>query len=378
MEQAYARVVHSDAFCRLQSELINTLTVMRLAEVGLPRELLRTGTSGLDGWRGAGGAREDRNGCSRRDLVWRKDKVALYRYVPLTAAAPVRPVLICFALVNRPHVLDLQSDRSFVRRLLSAGLEVYLIDWGYPDSGDRTLALHDYIEGYLQGGVRYILGERGIDSLNLIGICQGGTFSLCYAALHPEHIRTLTTIATAVDFHTSADLLSKWSRGLDTDLLKRAGNLPGEALNAVYLSLAPFRLMLHKYIELIERAGDAHYLEYFMRVERWIFDCPDQAAAALTQCVKWLYQENRLARGALRLGHRRVNLRNIVQPVLNIYATGDHLVPPAASIPLRGLVGSRDYTAFASDTGHIGIFLSRAAAQEVTRRIAAWLGTRGF
>jgi polyhydroxyalkanoate synthase len=377
-EEAYAGVVHSDGFCRLQADLINTFNAIRLAGVGLPREMLQPSDSVADGWRAAGGASEGRAGCSRRHVVWRKDKVVLYRYEPITGAAPVRPLLICYALVNRPYVLDLQSDRSFVRRLLSAGLDVYVIDWGYPDSGDRALGLHDYIEGYLQSCVRHVLREHGIDNLNLIGICQGGAFSLCYTALHPEHIRTLTTIATAVDFQTPADLLSKWSRGLDTDLLKRAGNMPGELLNAVYLSLAPFRLTQLKYIELLERAGDAQYVEHFMRVEQWIFDCPDQAAAALAQFVKWFHQENRLARGTLRLGRRTVKLANIVQPVLNIYAMQDRLVPPGASIPLQRLIGSTDYTAFASDTGHIGIFVSRRADQEVPRRIVEWLRTRNF
>jgi polyhydroxyalkanoate synthase len=377
-EEVYARVAHSDGFCRLQADLINTFNAMRLAGVGLPLGLLQPGASVSDAWRGADGASKECGGCSSRDIVWRKDKVALYRYVPITRAAPVAPVLICYALVNRPYVLDLQPDRSFVRRLLSAGLDVYVIDWGYPDSGDRALGLHDYIEGYLQSCVRHILGEHGIDSLNLIGICQGGAFSLCYAALHPEHIRTLTTIATAVDFQKPADLLSKWSRGLDTNLLVRAGNMPGGLMNAAYLSLAPFRLTQLKYMELLDRAGDAQYLEHFMRMEKWIFDCPDQAAAALAQFVKWFYQENRLARGTLRLGRRRVDLANIVQPVLNIYATKDYLVPPPASLAIQRLISSTDYTAIASNTGHIGIFVSRHAAQEVPRRIAEWLRSRSL
>jgi polyhydroxyalkanoate synthase len=290
----------------------------------------------------------------------------------------VRPLLICFALVNRPYVLDLQSDRSFVRKLLSAGLDVYLIDWGYADSDDRTLGLHDYIEGYLGSCVRHILDEHGTDSLNLVGVCQGGTFSLCYTALHPERIRTLTTIATAVDFQTPADLLSKWSRGLDAKLLARAGNAPGELMNALYLSLTPLLLTQHKYVELLDRADDAQYLEHFIRMETWVRDCPDQAAAALAQFVKWFYQENRLVRGTLRLGRRKVNLAHIVQPVLNIYATRDHIVPPGASIPLQRMIGSSDYTAYATDTGHIGIFVSRCANQQVPQRIVEWLRTRNL
>ena len=376
-EQVYARVVHSKGFCKLQADLINTFSAIRLAGLSLPRELqLAPGLS--DAWRAARRADEDSAGCSRKHIVWRQDKVTLHRYERIASAVSVKPLLICFALVNRPYVLDLQPDRSFVRRLLSAGLDIYLIDWGYADNDDRTLGLHDYIEGYLGSCVRHILDEHGSDSLNLIGVCQGGTFSLCYTALHPEHIRTLTTIATAVDFQTPADLLSKWSRGLDSKLLARAGNAPGEMMNALYLSLMPFRLTQHKYVELLERAHDAQYLEHFLRMETWVQDCPDQAAAALSQFVKWFYQENRLARGTLRLGRRKVNLGHIVQPVLNIYATRDHIVPARASIPLQRMVGSSDYTAYATDTGHIGVFVSRRANQQVPQRIVDWLRTRNL
>ena len=103
-------------------------------------------------------ARDVTVGCSAKDAVWRHGKTTLYRYRPLTdrsaardsaaratsgarRQAPQRPVLICFALVNRPYVLDLQPDRSLIRRLLEANLTVYLIDWGDPDEADRGVDL---------------------------------------------------------------------------------------------------------------------------------------------------------------------------------------------------------------------------------------------
>jgi len=60
-------------------------------------------------------AREVTVGCSLKEPVWSCGKTTLYRYAPLTATRWPRPVLICFALVNRPYVLDLQPDRSLVR-----------------------------------------------------------------------------------------------------------------------------------------------------------------------------------------------------------------------------------------------------------------------
>jgi len=71
-----------------------------------------------------------------------------------------------------------------------------------------------------------------------------------------------------------------------------------------------------------------------------------------------------------------VDLRQVDCPVLNIHAAQDHLVPPSASLPLGGLVGSRDYTGFEFDGGHIGVYVSAKAQELLPRTIAEWLGKR--
>lgn len=317
-------------------------------------------------------------GCTVKRAVWSGGKTTLYRYFPLPFALRVchKPVLICFALVNRPYILDLSPEHSLVRRLLAAGLEVYLIDWGDPLDSDRCVGLDEYIEGYLDACVRYILETHGVDGLNLLGVCQGGTFSLCYTALHPARVANLVTITTPVDFHTPEDLLSRWVRNLDTELLLRAGNVPGCLLNLLFHSLAPFRLRNYKYIALLARNPEQTVIEQFVRIEKWIFDNPAQAAAALTQFVKWFYQENRLIRGSIVLRGKAVDLRRIVQPVLNIYAVRDHIVPPGASAVMRQYIGSSDYTSCALDTGHVGIHVSQRSQLDVRAKIASWLQER--
>jgi polyhydroxyalkanoate synthase len=318
------------------------------------------------------------SGCSPREPVWRKDKVVLYRYLPPASvrALKVAPILICYALVNRPEILDLEPGRSLIERLLAAGLEVYLIDWGRVDDADRDLGLSDYIEGYLDECVRHIMAAHRLKRLNLLGVCQGGTFSLCYCALHPRNVANLVTMVTPIDFKTPDDLLSKWVRPLNVESMRRLGNLPGGVLTAMFLSLRPFRLMQQKYVEVLGQSADPGALETFARMERWIFDGPDQAANAFEQFVRWFYQENRLIEGTLRLGTHPVSLGRLRLPVLNIFATKDHIVPPAASTALRERIGSRDYTEMAVDTGHIGMYVSRSAARTVPERIVSWLRDR--
>jgi polyhydroxyalkanoate synthase len=325
-------------------------------------------------------ARDVAVGCSAKRAVWSCRKTTLYQYLPLGQAqgaapstAPTRPLLICFALVNRPYVLDLQPDRSLVRRLLEAGFTVYLIDWGDPDEADRAMGLEEYVETHLGGSVRHILETHALEALDLLGVCQGGVLSLMYTALHGAQVANLITVTTPVDFHTPENLLSKWVRGLDTELLTRTGNVPGEVLNTLFLSLMPFRLTQHKYVRLLTGAADQRAVEDFVRMERWIFDSPPQAGLALAQFVRWFYQENGLIRGTVRIAGRAVRLRDIRQPVLNLYALGDHIVPPSACSVMQRYLGTRDYSACAIDTGHIGMYVSRHAAKEIPERIISWL-----
>jgi polyhydroxyalkanoate synthase len=285
-------------------------------------------------------------------VLWR------YRSLALPCGSP--PLLIVYALVNRPTVLDLEPERSLIRGLLQAGLDVYLLEWGDPARADRDTTLADYVCRRLDRAVRRIRTEH--DALDLLGVCQGGTLALCYAALQPALLRRLVTMVTPVDFHTPENLLAKWARALDVErLVATTGNVPGELLNATFLALQPFRLGLAKYVALADLADDPAALASFLRMERWIFDSPDQAGAAFRQFVGEFYQRNALVAGTLELDGRRVDLRAITLPVLNVYATRDHLVPPSATRPLGRLVGSRAYTERAVPAGHIGIYVSRAA-----------------
>jgi len=321
-------------------------------------------------------ARNAQVGLSAKDVVFQRDKLTLYRYRPIARPAPVEPLLIVYALVNRPYMLDLEPQRSLIRGLLGTGLDVYLIDWGYPDGADRFTTLSDYLEDYLHSCVNAVLRSANVPALNLLGVCQGGTFSVCYTALHPEAIKHLITMVTPIDFKTPADLLSKWIQGIELESWLGEGNISGETLNQIFLALMPFRLTQQKYVQLLLSTPEPTQLETFVRMERWIFDSPDQAGAALQEFVRWFYQENRLVYGSLQIGGRDVNLKALRQPVLNLYGARDHLVPPASSAALEHLIGSSDYTGRELDLGHIGMYVSRRAQQEVPSLISSWLTYR--
>lgn len=318
-------------------------------------------------------------GVSEKEAVYEEDKLVLYRYKPLVEPNRINPVplLINYALVNRPYMADLQEDRSLIRGLLLEGLDVYLIDWGYPDESDRYLTLDDYINGYIDRCVDTIRDRSEQESINILGICQGGAFSLCYASLHPEKVRNLITTVTPVDFQTPGDMLSHFASKVDVDLAVDAlGNVPGTLLNDTFMALKPLRLSGQKYIDMVNALENPESAKNFMRMEKWIFDSPDQAGEAYRQFVKDFYQNNRLIKGEVVLGGKTVSLQNITMPVLNIFAAADHLVPPPASKALEKYVGTKDYTAIEFPGGHIGIYVSGKAMKLIPPSVASWLADR--
>ena len=316
-------------------------------------------------------------GVTDREEIYREDKLVLYRFKGEKAPTAKVPLLISYALVNRPYMVDLQADRSIVKQLLALGEDVYIIDWGYPDQSDKFLDLTDYIERFLGGCVDFLREKHDLDAINLLGICQGGAFSLCYASLHPDKIRNLITMVTPVDFHTADNMLSHWTQGMDVDaFVDGLGNVPADLMNYCYLTLKPFRLNVQKYVGLTDILDDKHALEDFLRMEKWIFDSPDQAGAAFRQFIKQFYQGNGFVKGGITIGGREVSLKDLDMLVLNVFAEQDHLVPPSASRPLRELTGSDDYSELSFKGGHIGIYVSGRAQREVPSAIHDWLAKR--
>jgi polyhydroxyalkanoate synthase len=317
-------------------------------------------------------------GATPRSVIFELEGMRLFRYGDSDAPASGVPLLIVYALVNRPEMADLQADRSLIASLMARGFDVYLIDWGYPGGADRLLGLDDYVNRYIDACVDHLCASLARPALALLGICQGGTLSTCYAALHPHKVERLITTVTPIDFQTSQDMLSHLVRRIDVErLLKSCGNVSGDFLNALFLSLKPYRLMQQKYVRFLEQLGDADAVAMFLRMEQWIFDSPALAARACGEFARDFYQDNKLIKGELVLGGRPVNLAAVIMPVLNIYARDDHLVPPAASQALRAVVGTSDYTEVELPGGHIGVYVGLKSPRSVPVAVAEWMAARG-
>jgi polyhydroxyalkanoate synthase len=314
------------------------------------------------------------------DVVYQEDRVKLKYYQPTVEGAKKRlktPLLIVYALINRETMLDLQPGRSVVQSFQNQGVDVYMIDWGYPSRKDQFLTIDDHVNGYIQNVVDYICERHGISKINLMGVCMGGAFSVMFSALHPEKVKNLVTTVTPTYFDTDQGLLHIWLRDVNADrMVDTYGNMPGDLLNFAFLLLNPARLMIDKYVGFMEHMDNKNFVENFVRMEKWIFDSPDVPGATFRQFIIDCYQKNLLIQSKLELNGKRVDLKKITMPLLNIYGLYDHLVPPAACEQLTSKVGSKDTADICLKTGHIGIYVSSKVQKEFAPNIVQWLRDR--
>ena len=311
------------------------------------------------------------------EVVFQEDRVKLKHYRAVVDTQVKTPLLVVYALINRETMLDLQPGRSVVETFLSHGIDLYMIDWGYPTRKDKFQGFDDHINGYMDGMVDFIRRKHNLEQINLMGICMGGTFCVIYSALHPEKVKNLITTVTPTNFDTDKGLLHIWMKGLDPDLLTDTyGNISGDVMNFGFLLLNPARLMIDKYVGFFEQMENKTFVENFVRMEKWIFDSPDLPGETFRQFVKDCYQKNLLIQNQLEVAGKRVDLKNITMPLINFYGKYDHLVPPEACELLSRKVGSKDVTDVCLDTGHIGIYVSSRCQQEFAPRISSWLKER--
>lgn len=324
-------------------------------------------------------AKKVRVGSSPQETVYTIDKLRLLNYFNETDTTYATPLLVVFALVNRPYILDLRPGKSVVQHFIKGGFDTYNLDWGVPTNGDRFLGMKEYIDGYLDDVVDHIRERTGQDKINILGYCMGGSMSAIYTALHPEKVKNLIMLAAPVDWSKTDNLLGKWCdpKVFDVDkLIEVYGNAPAHLLQGSFLMLKPISTLVEKYFTFYENMEDEKFLEDFFAMETWLNDNIPVAGEMFRQFVKHCMQENQLIQGKLRIAGKPVQLRNITCPILNLMATQDHLVPCGLSAPFNDAVGSADRKSITFQAGHIGMAVGSKANRELWPAAVQWLGER--
>ena len=320
-------------------------------------------------------------GQTPSEVVYTENKLELLHYESQTDEQHEVPIVIVYALINKPFILDLQPDRSVIRRLLEAGHDVYMIDWNEPSRLDQYLTIDDYVNRYIDNCVDVVRERSDQDAINVLGYCMGGALTAMYAALHPEKVRNLGLMAAGLCFEDTGGVLERWGDEeyySPRDVTETFGNAPAEMLDVGFALMDPVANFVTKYVRLYDNIEDDDFIENFGRMERWLSEGIDVAGAAYVQFLEDLYQDNKLYRNELHLDGKHVNLENIDMPVLQITGEYDHLIPPESSTPFNEVIGSDDVTTFQQPTGHIGLSVSGSSHKELWPKVCEWFAERSI
>ncbi len=129
-------------------------------------------------------------------------------------------------------------------------------------------------------------------------------------------------------------------------------------------------LLAQKALYLYDRIQDENFLDNFISLETWGNGNISFPGECFRRYIKDLYQDNQLVRGELVVEGRRVDLRQVRCPVLNVVALGDTIVPPGSASPLTGLIGSEDSHLWEEQGSHIGAVVSSRAVASLWPRLA--------
>jgi polyhydroxyalkanoate synthase len=318
-----------------------------------------------------------------KEAVWTLNKARLYRYVPVVPAEgrfPV-PLVLVFALMNRPTILDLRPGNSFVEYMVGQGFDVYLLDWGVPGLEDKDLEFDDYVLEYMPRAIRKVKALSGSSDFSLLGWCIGAILTTMYAALRSDDgLKNLLLLTAPLDFEDkTCGSFVKWvdERYFNVDkILQLYGNMPGEMLDYGAKALKPVENYIGNYIRLWDNIDNPKIVEAWQSMNTWVTDLAPMPGGVFRQLIVDLYRNNRLMEGTMTLRGERIDLGKIRASVLNLVAEQDHIVPPGETVGVMTKIGSRDKKLLSIPGGHIGVMAGSAAIKRTWPALEAWLAAR--
>ncbi len=288
-------------------------------------------------------------------VVFQNELLQLIQFSPTTDKVRELPIVMVPPWINKYYILDLTAQKSFIRYVVDQGITVFVVSWVNPDERLADKTFEDYVLDGLLKAVDAAKRETGLDEINVLGYCVGGTAlstGLAYLADRGEQpFRSCTLLTTQVDFSLAGDLL------LFTDdtqlasleaLMTERGFLDGSRMANVFNLMRP-RDLIWPYIVNNYMLGKKPFPFDLLF---WNQDSTRMAAANHCFYLREFYNENRLAKGEMKIGGVTLDIKNITLPIFSVAAREDHIAP-AASVYRGSLMFGGPIEFVLAGSGHI-------------------------
>jgi polyhydroxyalkanoate synthase len=288
-------------------------------------------------------------------VIWRNEVMELIQYAPTTDEVYVRPLLITPPWINKFYVLDLNSEKSFVRWAVEQGLTVFIISWINPDESKAEKGFEAYMHEGVLTALDVIEKATGQSKVTAAGYCVGGTLlavTLAYmAATGDDRVDSVTFFATQVDFSDAGELQIFFDEdhlaALEESMAK-TGYLEGVKMANAFNMLRPNELIwtyvVDNYMKGVEPAA--------FDLLAWNSDCTRIPRANHSFYTRSCYVENRLARGDMVIDGVKLDLGKITIPIYDLALKEDHIAPAPSVFRGAKLFGG-DVTFVLGGAGHI-------------------------
>ena len=288
-------------------------------------------------------------------VIFQNDLMQLIQYAPTTEKVRKRPLLIVPPWINKFYVLDLTSEKSFIKWCVDQGLTVFCISWVNPDARLAQKTFEDYVREGPLAALDVIKEATGEDKVHAAGYCVGGTMLTvalaAMAAWHDERIMSATLFASQIDFTNAGDLKvfidEEQIKAIEQRMAER-GYLDGGSMATVFNMLRSNDLVWPYFINnyLKGKAPFPFDLLY------WNSDSTRLPAANHSFYMRNCYLDNKLARGEMMLGNTPIDVHSIKIPIYNLATREDHIAP-AKSVMLASKFFGGTVRFVVTGSGHI-------------------------
>lgn len=320
-------------------------------------------------------------------VVHQEGVFKLRRYDGRNPASALRtPILLVPPLMVTSEVYDIAPEISAVSALLRAGVDVWLCDFGSPETeeGGMSRTLDDHVRA-VDRAIDLVADATASD-VCLAGYSQGGMF--CYQAAayrRSARISSVVTFGSPVDIHrnlpavgegTAEQLIRMAELAIKRPLEKMDG-LPG-VLTSTGFKVLSLRKELGQVVDFVSKLHDRQALE--KRESRRRFLGGEGFVAwpgpALRTFIDEFIVHNRMISGGFVIDGKSVSLADINCPVLYFVGLKDDIARAPSVQAIQRAIPDGELYEVAMRAGHFGLVVGSKALTETWPTVIDWMRWR--
>ncbi len=298
-------------------------------------------------------------------VIFRNEIIELLQFSPTTEQVFEIPLVIFPPWINKFYILDLRPENSMIRWLTAQGITIFVASWVNPDARLAAKTFEDYMREGVYEGVAAAMKQAGVDHVNAVGYCIGGTLLSCtlayMAAKGDNFIGSATFFAAQQDFSEAGDLLlftnEEWLKDLEAKMDEGGGVLSGQTMADTFNALRANDLIWSFFVNNYLLGKEPKPFDLLF----WNSDQTRMPKTLHTFYLRKFYGENALARGQLELDGVKLDLGAVKVPVYVQSSREDHIAPARSVYKGARLFGG-PVTFTLAGSGHIAGVINAPAA----------------